>query len=50
MRQRLAKLGFTASDLKKLDAEKALEFLLISNELDKIKSEAQERAAKGKKK
>lgn len=50
MRERLARLGFTHSDLKDLDSEKALNFLLISNELDKIKREAEEKAMrKGKK-
>lgn len=46
MRQRLAKIGFTAADLKELDSDKALHFLIISNELDKIKREAEEKAMK----
>ncbi|MBK7380553.1 MAG: hypothetical protein IPJ03_16480 [Ignavibacteriales bacterium] len=46
MRERLFKIGFTAKDLEDLDADKARGFVLISNELDKIKHEAEEKAAK----
>lgn len=46
MRERLYKIGFTAKDLETLDAETAKNFVLISNELDKIKHEAQEKAYK----
>lgn len=46
MRERLFKIGFTSEDLKNLDADKAKKFILISNELDKLKNEAQEKANK----
>jgi hypothetical protein len=39
MRRRLTKLGYTAGDFDRLDAEKARDFLTISNELDKIEAE-----------
>lgn len=46
MRQRLHKIGFTAKDLETLDPDKAQGFLIISNSLDKIKREAEEKAMK----
>ena len=46
MRERLAKIGFTSSDLKELDPDTASYFLIISNELDKMKREAEEKALK----
>jgi hypothetical protein len=46
MRERLAKLGYTAADLKELDSDKAQHFLTISAELDKIKRETEEREMK----
>lgn len=46
IRKTLYKLGFMASDLKHLDADKAMRLILISNELDKIKSEAEKKAIK----
>jgi hypothetical protein len=50
MRKRLYELGFTAADLFDLDAETAEQFIIISNELDTIKREAEKRAQKGGKK
>jgi hypothetical protein len=44
MRNRLAKLGYTASCVEKLDADKDMWFILIDNELDKIRSEEQKKS------
>jgi len=46
MRERLFKLGFTASCLKELDSDKAYKFILIANEFEKIKREQEQRAMK----
>ena len=40
------KMGYTASDLRALDCDKALALLLVSHEMEKAKHELAEREAK----
>lgn len=46
VRKRLAKLGFTASDLKKLDGEHAMNLLLVDHAIEKETSAQSKRKNK----
>lgn len=47
MRKKLSEIGFMASDLKELDGELGMYFVLVSNQIDYEKRKAEEKAAKG---
>ena len=49
IRTRLARIGYSAADLKELDADKAHYFILVDNEMEKAKAEAEKQAMKRKK-
>lgn len=46
IRQKLYAIGFTAGDLCNLDAEQANHFIVIANEIEIAKQEAEKRAMK----
>lgn len=46
VRKKLYAIGFTASDLKELDAEKAAHFLSVDNAIELEKQDAEKRAMK----